>query len=101
MNNYTQIAGAAEHAAPHSRRGSAPNAAPYSDSATSPDELASTQARAEAGSRADGLRTIQRQPDCETCGRGFYGCICGCPEPEQEHFVPALNRDPDWYRIEL
>lgn len=40
-------------------------------------------------------------PPCVKCRRGFYGCICGCPEPEQECFRPALNRDPDWYRIEL
>jgi hypothetical protein len=39
--------------------------------------------------------TYHAKPDCTQCGRGFYGCICGCPEPEPEYFRPALNRDPD------
>lgn len=38
---------------------------------------------------------------CLECRRGSAGCICGMPEPQAECFVPGLNRDPDWYRIEL
>ena len=41
------------------------------------------------------------KPRCQECGRGQAGCICNMPEPEQEHFKPGLNRDPDWYRVEL
>lgn len=42
-----------------------------------------------------GLSPAPRNPDCIKCGRGYWFCICGCPEPEQENFRPALNRDPD------
>lgn len=42
-----------------------------------------------------------RKPDCPSCGRDCYGCICGIPDAEPEYFRPGLNRDPDWYRVEL
>jgi hypothetical protein len=56
---------------------------------------------ADAGLSPALLDQWRNPPDCKQCGRGFYGCICGCPEPEPEYFRPALNRDPDWYRVEL
>lgn len=40
-------------------------------------------------------------PRCEVCERPGAVCICGVPEPEQEHFRPGLNRDPDRHWIEL
>jgi hypothetical protein len=42
-----------------------------------------------------GVGATPRNPDCIKCGRGYWVCICGCPEPEPEYFRPALNRDPD------
>ncbi len=40
-------------------------------------------------------------PDCKQCGRGMFRCVCEWDEPQQEHFRPALNRDPDRHWIEL
>ena len=37
-------------------------------------------------------------PDCKQCGRGYFRCVCEWDEPQQEHFKPAINRDPDWFR---
>lgn len=37
-------------------------------------------------------------PDCKQCGRGYFRCVCEWDEPQQEHFRPAINRDPDWFR---
>jgi hypothetical protein len=112
MNRPANITGATERiSVPHSRRGSAPNAAPIPSAHTSP-VLATHSPDAEAG-RADDLRTFQGDPPnfielgygtgvrCIRCRRNFSGCFCDSPEPEQEHFVPGIRRDPDWYRIEL
>lgn len=31
-----------------------------------------------------------KQPRCETCKRGFYGCLCG-PWPEDDDMMPAAD----------
>lgn len=49
-----------------------------------------------------------KQPRCETCGGGFYGCLCTAPEPDVMHVsdmrrvMPELFGLPSgWTRIEL
>lgn len=99
MNFPKPIAGTSKSKLPHRSEGAdVPQALNQSGAVNASPFLAEpSNLTGEAGAP----RSLPTNPDCTKCGRGYWVCICGCPEPEQECFRPALNRDPDWYRIEL
>jgi hypothetical protein len=50
--------------------------------------------------------TYQAKPDCQQCGRGYWGCICGFPEPDvmpvsdMMRIMPELFDGSSWLRAE-
>lgn len=108
MTALNKITGAAQHSrAPQRSEGAAASKALNQSGAVhaSPFLAEPSNLTGEAGAPST-LPNYSDQwrnpPDCRTCGRGFYGCVCEWAEPEQEHFKPGLNRDPEgWWRVEL
>ena len=105
MAKHSHIIGTAGHAAPRTLVGKCvPNADRQFPGnhpqvlAKSPDPTGGAVKPVNASTLNDGWGA---KPRCLTCGRGQAGCICNMPDPEPEYFKPGLNRDPDWYRVEL
>ena len=106
MNAPRKIIGTAgTHPAPHRPEGADVPQALHQSGAGLPLPCWHEPSNPSGGGSAVDLHTLNdgwgAKPRCPTCGRGQAGCICNMPEPEQEHFKPGLNRDPDWYRVEL
>lgn len=38
-----------------------------------------------------------KQPRCETCGGGFYGCLCTAPEPDVMHVSDMKRVMPEFF----